>query len=251
MSRDVVKALDRLYEHLGEVRKETVEKLGVKKALRIIDFHANNWIDLCYLISDEYDKDVRDNSLLFFCYTRTFKDIYWMEFLFLCANYLIAFRDLRYVWELNCQGYFVDKHYPGMCLRDKLVKVAEIEETTFGWNLVQSVLRGVGLNDIVMEKYKCLWKLLCKFSHPSVRVFGLIDVEDLSVLVTDSVDRGLAEAFLEAVDEVFDTIYLMLFNAFPKIMDRFKEYFKDRQWLLIEWSKYAPLSYRRILEVID
>ena len=251
MSRDVVGALDRLYEHLGEVREETVEKLGVEKALHIIDFHANNWIDLLYLISSEYDRDTTNNSLLLFYYTTTFKDIYWMELLFSYANYPIAFRNLRYVWELNCQGYFIDKRYPNMRFKEKLDRVIEVEETTFGWNLVQSVLRGVGLNDVVVEKYRCLWKLLCKFSHPSVRVFDLIDVEDLSVLVTDSVDRGLAEAFLKAVDEVFDTIYLMLFSAFPRIISRFKDYFRDKQWLLIEWNKYAPLSYRRILEVID
>lgn len=38
--------LDELYKHLKSVRKETIIHLGDKDALHIIDFHANNWIDI-------------------------------------------------------------------------------------------------------------------------------------------------------------------------------------------------------------
>ena len=38
--------LDELYENLKSVREEAITCLGNKDALRIIDFHANNWIDI-------------------------------------------------------------------------------------------------------------------------------------------------------------------------------------------------------------
>lgn len=47
--------LDQLNEHLKSVRKETITHLGDKDALHIIDFHANNWIDIVRWISSKYD----------------------------------------------------------------------------------------------------------------------------------------------------------------------------------------------------
>ena len=45
-NEEIRNALDKLYAHLDEVKRDTRKKLGID-ALHIVDLHANNWIDLC------------------------------------------------------------------------------------------------------------------------------------------------------------------------------------------------------------
>ena len=53
-TRKLENALDKLYKNLELIRKETITHLGGKEALHIIDFHANNWIDIIgWILSDD------------------------------------------------------------------------------------------------------------------------------------------------------------------------------------------------------
>ena len=87
----IIEKIDELYEHLKQLKVETISALGKKEALHIIDFHGNNWIDISRWIMTKYKEEVR-NSLLFFYYCMVFKEIYWMQLLFLLCNYP---RDLQ------------------------------------------------------------------------------------------------------------------------------------------------------------
>lgn len=43
-TRNLERILDNLYEYWQGIRRETIAELGAKEALKIIDFHANNWM---------------------------------------------------------------------------------------------------------------------------------------------------------------------------------------------------------------
>ena len=90
------KTLDSLYEHLKQIRREAITCLGDKDALHIVDFHGNNWIDIWRWVASEY-KEESKNSVLFFYFSMLFKEIYWLQLVFLYANYPTVYRNLRYI----------------------------------------------------------------------------------------------------------------------------------------------------------
>lgn len=59
--REVENILDNLYKYWRDIRKETIEQLGEREALKIIDFHANNWIDIVKWISSKYKREEQMN----------------------------------------------------------------------------------------------------------------------------------------------------------------------------------------------
>ena len=71
---DVENTLDSLYEYWKQIRIETVQKLGEREALKIIDFHANNWIDVVRWVSSQYKREEQMNIVIF-QFSRLFKEI--------------------------------------------------------------------------------------------------------------------------------------------------------------------------------
>ncbi len=53
--------LDNLYENWRVVRMETIAELGELESLKIIDFHANNWIDITRWIASKYKRSEQVN----------------------------------------------------------------------------------------------------------------------------------------------------------------------------------------------
>jgi hypothetical protein len=96
--RKLENTLDELYEHLKSVREETITHYGDEDALHIIDFHANNWIDIVRLISSKYDKEEQMNIVIF-QFHRLFKEIYWLQFLFHYGNY-----PRKSLWMGSCKN---------------------------------------------------------------------------------------------------------------------------------------------------
>ena len=102
--KDLENILDNLYVQWKEVRKETIEGLGEREALKIVDFHVNNWIDIVGWISSKYKREEQMNIVIF-QFSRLLKELYWLQFLFHTANYPTAYRNLRYIPEMACQAY--------------------------------------------------------------------------------------------------------------------------------------------------
>jgi len=69
--------LDNLYENWREVRRETIAELGEAESLKIIGFHANNWIDITRWIGSKYERGEQMN-IVSFQFSRCFKEIYWL-----------------------------------------------------------------------------------------------------------------------------------------------------------------------------
>jgi hypothetical protein len=229
------KSFEGLYETWESVRKETIAGLGEQTALHIIDFHGNNWIDINIWISSKYSREEQMNIVIF-QFSRLFKEIHWLQFLFHNANYPMIYRNLRYILEMMAQAYYVDRKYPNLNLNEQMEK-AEIEEAIFGWKLVKPVLSKI-LNfdkQAIEGKFKNLWDNFNKHSHPSVKQMDIVAKEDFTSLMTDSFNENLAREVLKAVDEIFDLIYMMIFQRFPKIEELALEHkFKN------EWKDYLP-----------
>ncbi|MEM2107241.1 MAG: hypothetical protein QXV46_05460 [Candidatus Bathyarchaeia archaeon] len=243
-TEEVERILDRLYENLKSVRKETIEKLGNKDALHIIDFHANNWIDIIKWIVSKYSKEEQMNITIF-QFSRLFKEIYWLQLLFLKGNYPLMYRNLRYILELICQAYYVDNKYPSLSLDEQVMKNKEIETEIYGWKLVKDVIQKV-LNyseNQVDSEFKLLWIYLNKHAHPSAFQMGIVATEDFSSLITDSFNETLARDALKAVDEVFDIVDMIMFKRFSKIKEIALKY-----EFLNEWKKFLPNTTRIIRE---
>lgn len=119
--------LDKLYENWREVRRETIAELGEAESLKVIDFHANNWIDITSWIGSKYERHEQMN-IVSFQFSRCFKEIYWLQFLFYTGNYSTGYRNLRYVLEMMSQAYYVDPKYSNLNLDDQFVRAREIEE---------------------------------------------------------------------------------------------------------------------------
>ncbi len=230
-SQDLEKILDNLYAHWGNVRRETIDTIGEKEALKIIDFHANNWIDIVGWIWSRYQKDEQMN-IVSFQFSRVFKEIYWLQYLFLAGNYPAMYKNLRFLWEMMAQAYYVDSQYPNLSLDEQFAKARLIEDHTQGWNIVQatlcSVLRKSG-NKIV-HQFKPLWSELNRYVHPSVKQLDMIAEEDFSSLVTDSFHEALAKEVLKVTDSVLDTVNAIVLRKFKRVGDLAKNYKFINEW---------------------
>lgn len=229
--RDLETILDNLYEQWREIRKETIERLGGKEALKIIDFHANNWIDIVKWISSEYKREEQMN-IIGFQFFRLFKEVYWLQFLFHTGNYPTAYRNLRYILEMICQAYYVDSKYPTLSLDEQMEKTKDLEERVRAWDIVSGTLKKV-LNKTdaeVRAGFKPLWDDLNRYAHPSVRQMDLVAEKDFAALVTDSFNENLAKALLEATDKVFDIVYAVVLKRFPKAIGLAQQYEFIHEW---------------------
>lgn len=229
--------LDELYEHWKSIRKETIKHLGDKDALHIVDFHANNWIDIMGWISSEYDREKQMNIVIF-QFHGLFKEIYWLQFLFHNGNYPMIYRNLRYILELISQAYYIDSKYPHSSLDEQIEKNKEMErKKVYGWTLVESVLREI-LNSnkqSIRSIFKPLWDNLNKYVHPSAKEMDRVAKEDFSSFVTDSFNENLARDALRATNEIFDIVNMIIFKKFPRIKERT---LKDE--FINEWEEFLP-----------
>jgi len=228
---DVENILDGLYEHWKQIRRETVRQLGEREALKIIDFHANNWIDVVRWVSSEYKREKQMNIVIF-QFSRLFKEIYWLQFLFHTGNYSTAYRNLRYILEMICQASYIERKYPALTLDEQIEKTREIEESVFGWNIVNSALCKVlkKTEEEILASFRPLWNNLNKYAHPSAIQMDLVAKEDFSALVTDSFNENLAKVLLEATDKVFDIVYAVVLKKFPKAIGLAQQYEFIHEW---------------------
>lgn len=230
------KSLDELYETWKSVRKETMTSLGKETALHILDFHGNNWIDITGWVSSNYSRAEQMNIVIF-QFSRLFKEIHWLQFLFHNANYPVIYRNLRYILEMMAQAYYVDWKYPGLNLDEQMEKVREKEESIYGWTLINNVLCEIfNFNEQdIKGKFKPLWNYLNKHAHPSAMQMEIVADQDFRSLLTDSFNDTLAKETLDAVDQIFDFIYLLIFQRFPRIKELALEY-----KFISEWEEYLP-----------
>lgn len=235
-TKDLENILDNLYQHWQETRRETIAHLGEKEALKIIDFHANNWIDIVRWVSSEHPWEEQMN-IVNIQFLRVFKEIYWLQFLFYTGNYPTAYRNLRYIWEMMSQAYYVDTLYPGSTLDEQFQQVREMELRTWGWNVVAStlckLLHRKGAK--IQAQFKPLWDELNRYVHPSTVQMDLVAEEEFSALVTDSFSESLAKDLQKVADRVLDIVYSIVLKKFAGARRLAQNY-----EFLGEWEECLP-----------
>ena len=234
---------DSLYEHLNQIRSEGITFLGGKDAFHIIDFHGNNWIDIWKWITLEY-KEESKNRVLFFFFSILYKEIYWLQYIFLNANYPIVYRNLRYIWEMFALGYYVEDNYSYLTLDEGMEKCLEVEEKgMFGWNMILTSFSKILKmpKSKIIKKFHPLWKFLNKNAHPSIIIFNEIMEEDFSALITDSFNEDLSRSTLFRSDIIFDLVYASMFKRFPKITKHALNF-----PFLEEWKNFMPITYNLV-----
>lgn len=233
--RKLEKYLDTLYEGWKPVRRETITYFG-KDAFHIIDFQGNNWIDIISWIISKYSREEQMN-ISFIQFVRLFKEIYWLQFLFHTANYPLICRNLRYILEMISQAYYIEREYPGLTLDEQIEKMMEMEEKIYGWGIIKTILPSI-LNsneEGFKDKFKPTWNYLNKHVHSSAKQMNVVIEEDFSSFVTDSFNENLAKDTLKLVDEIFDLIYVMVFEKFSRIKECALGY-----KFINEWEEYLP-----------
>ena len=86
-----------------------------------------------------------------------------------------------------CQAYYIDREHPDLTLDEQIEKAMEIEESIYGWKIVNNVLCQVfnKTGEEVRACFKSLWKDLCKYAHPSAKQMDLVAGKDLTAMGHD------------------------------------------------------------------
>lgn len=179
-------------------------------------------------------------NIVYVQWLRLFKEIYWLQFLFYTGNYATAYRNLRYMWEMVSQAYYVDTQYPDLTLDEQFECAKRIEEErVYGWKVVSSALCML-LNKGDEEThalFKPLWDNLNIYVHPSTIQMDMVAEKDFSVLVTDSFNQQLAKELQMMTDKVMDIIYAILLTKFPKAREHARNY-----KFINEWEQCLPTA---------
>lgn len=88
------KSWKEFYEPRFHMADETMSRLGEEKAGRFVDL-ANDWIDIEGAILDSYPQDELTQSMTFLRFQGLFKELYWLQLLFLGSNYPLVIGRLR------------------------------------------------------------------------------------------------------------------------------------------------------------
>jgi hypothetical protein len=244
-TRDIEKVLDRLYQQWRGVRSETIFNLGEKEALFLVNFHFNNVIDITSWMGNRYPDRWR-NSCISFDYCRFFKGLLWMNFYFIHGNYPAVYRDLRYFWESLSISYLIESKYPKLSIDDQMaVRRAWEERGPRAWSAVKKALSKALRKPPARIKgyFHPLWQQLCRHAHPSAVEMDKIATIDFSSLMVDSFNRELAEECMDTSNQVLDCIHVLIFDAFPLIIEDALRW----KWLE-EWRETMPWTYKLIHE---
>lgn len=218
-----------------------------EKAFRLIDYHSSNWMDIHGSVLDVYH-DHSWQSLLFLFFTSLFKEIYWMQLLFLWGNYRFINSNLRYILEEIALGSRVDHKFPNLNLDSKIENAEEIIKSgNWGWNLVQSVLANMGIkeNSKLKTINELFWKPFHSYVHPNPKKLLEISQIDPKSTVTDSFNENLAEECLSRIDTSLDLIYSIIIYDFPDIAEELR---KKKRVTDKTFKNLSPLSYSLISE---
>jgi len=216
------------YEYLHKIAEETFGSLGKKQAGYFTSL-ANDWIDIVGAIFDTYSKDALTDSLMYIYFSGLFKEVYWLQLLFLAGNYPLLHRSLRFLWEMIFRAYYADTYVhkspdnpepPGPTVDDKVEWLARHEREIFQWRkfmkpILLRLLPQVRGTEIE-ECYKSLWDNLNEYVHPSKALLDRMVVDVPGSLRTDSFDKEWALETIEAATMIFDLVWLAVISRFPR-----------------------------------
>ena len=217
--------LTQLFGQWRQVADETILRLGEQRAGHFVELY-NDAIDIQAAVLDVYPREELLGSLVFADFIALFKELHWLQALFLCGNYPLAHRNLRFVWELLCRAYHADTYaadhpseqdVPGPTVDEKVRWLAE-PKRQLNWNTVirpvlEKVLPAADYGQI-HSRYRPLWGSLNQCVHPSSELRERL-IEESALLVRDGFDEQWANKTLDGGAAVFDLLWIVLLTRFP------------------------------------
>jgi len=217
------------YEYLPKIAEETFRSLGKEQAGYFTSL-ANDWIEIWGAIRDTYSEDELSNGLMYIYFPALFKEVYWLQLLFLAGNYPLLHRSLRYVWEMIFRAYYIDTYArespddpepPGPTVNDKVEWLGkhELKLQMYKWVFVRGVLRRLltqAKGTEIEEDYKALWDKLNEYVHPSKALLDRMVVDVPGFLMTDSFDKEWASETIDTATMIFDLVWLAVIWRFPR-----------------------------------
>src|SRR5262245_51708501 len=89
------------------IAKETVARMDENRVVCFVNL-ANDCVDIMGAVLDNYKQDELTRKVTFLHFQGVFKEIAWLNLLFLGSNYPLAQARLRFIWELIFHAYLVD-----------------------------------------------------------------------------------------------------------------------------------------------
>jgi hypothetical protein len=215
---------------LVPIEWETLEKLGEQKGGFFI-FAANDWLAINSAVLTAYPGE-QSRNLVMLTFWGLFKEVCWLHFLFVAANYPMLLARLRFVWESAFRAYFAE-HYPmGPCqdwavpsprLDDRLAWLDEHGKDLRWDTCIEPVLRAVfplaDREQQVRDHYNEMFKHLHRYAHPSAYLTGRM-LGDSALQVRDGFDLDLALEVVGIGAEMFDLIWMAVFAHHPDAFER-------------------------------
>src|SRR5262245_46828385 len=114
--------ISQMCARLVDVERETMSRLGEEKGGFFVNI-ADDWLVISGAITDVYSPAEQCN-LVFHTAWGLFKDVCWLQLLFVAGNYPLLQSRLRYVWESVFRAYHAEVYAgpdaPGSSPDDKL-----------------------------------------------------------------------------------------------------------------------------------
>lgn len=214
-----IEALEQFHEGIEQT---TVESLGTEQAFRIIDVHAQNWIDLVDWLPPINDDDT-DLSFLNTTFATIFSKLRWQQLLFLRANYGAVVWHAREILEGVSLVLSVTHRGRTLSVDEQVQRAASIEDEETAREWIGSALRHtLDYDDDSVEAWMDeWWTRINKHVHASPqRMLATTRVSGVGSLVTDAFDEELATSSLTIVDEVCDLCWAVMLNEYPSLQQQ-------------------------------
>jgi hypothetical protein len=181
MSDSPQELLHFLFRQWSEVAAETVRCLGDEAASLFVPHLYLDGLDIIGAISNSYPDEERLHSLVFIEFTGLLKELNWLHALFLCGNYPIVLRQLRFNWERLFRARYADAYAqenpgaadgPGPTIGEKHEWLRQKErrnQLRWGYVIAPALaqLPAVGAPGDAEDHFHALWDRLNDCVHPS------------------------------------------------------------------------------------
>ena len=204
---------------------ESVEHLKTDTLNTFVDL-SNDCIDLLGKLVHTCPHATLDNSLTWTDVTAVFKQLYAMNFDFLCGRYVEIERSLRFMWESIARATYTDcfsqidmnqNEIPGESL-DSKIEWLKRREGKLNWNrVIRPTLVFAGYSpDEIEENLNPLWMSLHEAVHPSC------SLREVELLITNRhvahlFNKDLALLVANKARTVYSVVERLVENQFPQV----------------------------------
>ncbi|MFB0544304.1 MAG: hypothetical protein ACETVN_01205, partial [Asgard group archaeon] len=157
--KPILKLFNSIHSWFRETRLKTIREVG--EAVHTWVEWYDTWFVTIYPIVKELREEMSNNSLLF---TRLFefnKHLFLSQELVFIGGYHSAIRELRFVLESACNGFYMDKNFSSSSIDEKV----DSSDEFYG---VKNLIEKLSIDAVVRKKISELYHALSEYVHPTL-----------------------------------------------------------------------------------